>query len=171
MGLRIYSIDNSGFEPQIAWGGPSMSVWYPAVADLFNGHFWAADNAESTPFIDVTYEYSEETFDSLIVKGPPTEYSAGPILFKPEAMDRYYRFVRNDWIYLYGIAEVQTYQVLSQWRDEHINDFLLDIADPFIRNYDGGYWDLFTIHVETARQRLDSLNNLKVVDVALSDWE
>ena len=132
IGLRIHGVDDSGAEPRISWSAPGMSVWYPAVADLFRDRFWAADNFVSTPF-NIVYEYSEEALEDLVVEWSPHKYHSGPVLFKPESMNKYYPFVHNDWVYLYGIQESQIPHVLSRWHDKQIDEFLRKLPECPVR--------------------------------------
>lgn len=170
MGLRIRGLVKVGTESRISWSAPELSQWFPTVADLFRECFWVADNFDSTTFNGLVWDYSRETFENLVVEWQPNQNSSSPILFKPESMNIYYPYVHNDWICLYGIQAAQIKQVLARWHDDKIEDYLLQIADPFIRNADGGWWDIFTIHIETVRKRLASIENIKLVEVAISDW-
>ncbi len=144
-----------------------FSHWYPAVAPLFRGKFWVATNFDSSPF-NVWPEHGEAVRDSLQV--PTGEVKqGGAILFYPRAMDEYFQFVHNDWVFLYGLEKDRVPEVLAHWREDSLDDFLGRVSEPFLRNMDGAWWDVFSSQCAAVRVALSGLPDVVVREVAFTD--
>jgi len=167
--LDIMNIERIGLRICTASGevAPKISEWYPEVNNIFIKKYWVATCFDCTPFGGVCYKYGEELMEQLIYQKPPSLYSQ--LIFKPEAMAMYYEFVHNDWVNLYGIDENKIGEVLQNWENNSLNNILLEMADPYIHNADGWWWDLFFSDIISVRRCLASNKQIKMEDISISE--